>query len=129
MLHGISRYLVLFTHLLIKITDIARVNKKLVSNMVKCFGGRVYLSGIIKKGATLGSLIGIVHLVRTQNFPKNQHFLSPDKRTYVCVSGGKKCWFFGKFCMRTKWMITQWFCIRLLCHYVYSSNLILFLSL
>ena len=23
---------------------------------------------------------------------------------YVCVSGGKKCWFFGKFCVRTKWM-------------------------
>ena len=33
---------------------------------------------------------------------------------YVCVSGGKKCWFFGKFCKRTKWMIpnvvesTEW---------------------
>ena len=24
--------------------------------------------------------------------------------TYVCVSGGKKCQFFGKFCVRTKWM-------------------------
>ena len=23
----------------------------------------------------------------------------------VCVSGGKKCKFFGKFCVRTKWMI------------------------
>ena len=20
----------------------------------------------------------------------------------MCVSGGKKCWFFGKFCVRTK---------------------------
>ena len=24
---------------------------------------------------------------------------------FVYVSGGKKCWFFGKFCVRTKWMI------------------------
>ena len=30
-----------------------------------------------------------------------------EKRTCVCVcvSGGKKCQFFGKFCIRTKWMI------------------------
>ena len=34
---------------------------------------------------------GIIHLVRIQNFPKNQHFLLPDTHTYVCVSGGKKC--------------------------------------
>ena len=25
---------------------------------------------------------------------------------YVCVSGSKKCKIFGKFCVRTKWMIT-----------------------
>ena len=31
------------------------------------------------------------------NFLKNEHFLSPDTHTYVCVSGGKKCSFFGKF--------------------------------
>ena len=31
---------------------------------------------------------GIIHLVRTQNF--------------LSVSGGKKCYFFGKFCIRTK---------------------------
>ena len=35
---------------------------------------------------------GFIHLVRTQNFPKN--------------------WFFGKFCARTKWMIPK--VIRLL---------------
>ena len=23
---------------------------------------------------------------------------------YMCVSGGKKCKFFGKFCVRTTWM-------------------------
>ena len=28
------------------------------------------------------------------NFPKKQIFLTP---WYVCASGGKKCWFFGKF--------------------------------
>ena len=31
------------------------------------------------------------------NFPKNEHFLQPDTRTYVRVSGSKKCLFFGKF--------------------------------
>ena len=25
------------------------------------------------------------------NFPKNEHFLPPDKHMYVCVSGDKKC--------------------------------------
>ena len=32
----------------------------------------------------------------TPNFPKNEHFLVPDPHTYVCVSEGKKCSFFGK---------------------------------
>ena len=30
-------------------------------------------------------------------FPKNKHFLPPDTNTCVCVSGGKKCLFFGNF--------------------------------
>ena len=33
----------------------------------------------------------------TPNFPKNKHFLLPDTHTYVCISRGKKCSFFGKF--------------------------------
>ena len=33
----------------------------------------------------------------TPNFPKIEHFLPPDTHTYVYVSGGKKCSFFGKF--------------------------------
>ena len=33
---------------------------------------------------------GIIHLVRTQDFPGNRHFLSPDTHTYLYVSGGKK---------------------------------------
>ena len=35
----------------------------------------------------------------TPSFPKCKHFLSPDTHTYVCISGGKKCSFFGKFGM------------------------------
>ena len=31
-----------------------------------------------------------------QTFKKNEHFLPPDMHTYVCVSGSKKCSFFGK---------------------------------
>ena len=29
--------------------------------------------------------IGVIHSLRTQNFPKNWHFLPPDTHTYVCV--------------------------------------------
>ena len=32
-----------------------------------------------------------------QIFRKKKHFLTPDTHTYVCVSGGKKGLFFGKF--------------------------------
>ena len=32
--------------------------------------------------------LGVIHLVRTQNFPKNQRFLPPDTHTFVCVSRG-----------------------------------------
>ena len=31
------------------------------------------------------------------NFPKNDYFLPLDKHTYVCVLGGKKCLFIGRF--------------------------------
>ena len=41
-------------------------------------------------------LIEIIHLVGTQNFPKNC-FLPPDTHTYMGVSGGRKCKFFGNF--------------------------------
>ena len=42
---------------------------------------------------------GVSRKQSTPNFPKNEHFLPPDTHTYVCVSGGKKCSFFGKFGM------------------------------
>ena len=35
----------------------------------------------------------------TPNTPKNEHFLPPNTYAYVCVSGYKKCSFFGKFGM------------------------------
>ena len=40
---------------------------------------------------------GVSRKQSTPNFPKNKHFLPPDTHTYLCVSGGKKCSFFGKF--------------------------------
>ena len=49
----------------------------------------------------------IIHLVRAQNFSNNYHFLPPDTRTNMCLSGGKKYPFFGKFCVRTKWMLPK----------------------
>ena len=51
------------------------------------------------------SKYGIICLTRSQSFSKNQHFILPDTHTHVCVSGGKKCWFFQKLCERTEWMI------------------------
>ena len=30
-------------------------------------------------------LLGVIHLIHIQIFPKNWHFLTPDKHTYVCV--------------------------------------------
>ena len=36
-------------------------------------------------------VLGVINLVLMQKFPKKQHLLPPDTRTYVCVSGGKKC--------------------------------------
>ena len=34
---------------------------------------------------------GVIHLVSTQNFPKNSNFLTPDTHTHLSVSDGKKC--------------------------------------
>ena len=36
-----------------------------------------------------GKVYGIIHLVRSQNFPQNENFLPPDTLTYVCLSGRK----------------------------------------
>ena len=43
------------------------------------------------------SQYGVSKKQRTPSFPKNKQFLPHDAHTYVCVSGGKKCLFFGKF--------------------------------
>ena len=53
--------------------------------------------------------IWITHLVHTQIFLKNQHFLPLDTRTLVlglcAYQRGKECYFFGTFCLLSKWMI------------------------
>ena len=41
--------------------------------------------------------LGVSKKQSTPNVPKNKHFLPPDKHAYVCVSGSKKCSFYGKF--------------------------------
>ena len=40
--------------------------------------------------------MGVTRKRSTPNFPENEHFLPPDTHTHVCVSGVKKCLFFGK---------------------------------
>ena len=43
-----------------------------------------------------GKVYGIIHLVRSQNFPQNENFLPPDTLTYVRLSG-RKNFFFENF--------------------------------
>ena len=40
---------------------------------------------------------GVSRKQSTPDFPKNEYFLPPGTHMYVCVSGSKKCSFFGKF--------------------------------
>ena len=35
-------------------------------------------------------------------FSKTLAFFAPLIHTHVCISGGRKCWFFGKFCVCIK---------------------------
>ena len=43
------------------------------------------------------SLNASKNLMKVRKFPKSKHFLLPDTHMCVCLSGGKKCSFFGKF--------------------------------
>ena len=43
------------------------------------------------------SKTGVTREQRPSNFPENQYFLPPDTHTCVCISGGKKCFFFRQF--------------------------------
>ena len=54
-----------------------------------------YLVGIKAKERI--SKAGVTRKQNTSNFPKKDQFQLPDTLTYVCVSGTKKCSFFGKF--------------------------------
>ena len=49
-----------------------------------------------KWGKNVNLKTGISRKQSTPNFPKNEHFLLLDMHK-LCVSGGKKCSFFGKF--------------------------------
>ena len=51
------------------------------------------LSSVIRQRGV--SRNGCFKKTKQPNFPKNKHFLPP--YTYVCVSGGEKCFFFWKF--------------------------------
>ena len=41
----------------------------------------------------------------TQNFTRNQHFLTSGMQTYVFLFEGKRCYFSRKLCLCTKWVI------------------------
>ena len=58
----------------------------------KIFG--LLVGDIKQKGK---SQTGITRKRSAPNFPKNEHFVSPDTHRCVCISEGKKCSFFGKF--------------------------------
>ena len=40
---------------------------------------------------------GVIHLVRTQHFPKNYYFLPSDTHTYVCCQGVRNVTFSENF--------------------------------
>ena len=48
---------------------------------------------------------GIIHLVRTQYFPKNKYLLPPDTHTHVCVSGVRNVSFLEDF----TYVLNKWF--------------------
>ena len=50
----------------------------------------------LKHERSAAYFLEIIHLILTQDFPKNKHFLLPDTHTYVCTLGGNKFQFFGK---------------------------------
>ena len=65
-------------------------------NMKLGFFQSLLSSLISQKGESQSS---VSRKQRKPHFPKNEHFLPPDTHTYMCVSRGKKCSFFGKFGM------------------------------
>ena len=71
-------------------------NGTLTCKGVYCSNGSV-ISQIAGSKAKGNFKTGVSRKQSTPNFPKNEHLLPPDTHTYVCVSGGKKCWFSEKF--------------------------------
>ena len=54
-------------------------------------------------------MVGIVHLVRTENFPKDWRFLPPDTHTYVCVSEVRNVSFSENFA----YVVNEWSVLKL----------------
>lgn len=50
---------------------------------------------------------GVIHLVNLQKVFKKSNLLNPDTHTFMCISEDKKCYFFWKACIRTKWMTAK----------------------
>ena len=50
-----------------------------------------------QEGKSANLKTGVTRKQGTPNFRKNEHFLSLDTHTHLCVSEGKKCSFFGEF--------------------------------
>ena len=70
------------------------LNKSLTKNFIFCAVsiGHILLSDIcILNSKTESVPSETIHLVHSQNFPKNKHFLPPGTHPYLCVTGGNKC--------------------------------------
>ena len=68
----------------------------------------MYLSLTLINYLSIELMVGITHLAK---FSEKLHFLPPDMHMYMCVSGGKKCLFFGKFYVNTIKIIPKYhFC-------------------
>ena len=68
--------------------------------------------------------MGVSRKQSTPNFSKIEHFLLPDTYTYVCVSEGKKCLFFGKFGVLC-FLVTSVLKFALLPYYRRNENYVL----
>ena len=53
--------------------------------------GNILVSWILSMLSSLEKCLGFIYLVRTQNVPKNCHFLPPDTHTYVRSPWVKNC--------------------------------------
>ena len=64
--------------------------------LFKCTQTKAFYQKKVVQG-TVNLKKGVSRKQSTPNFRKNKHVWPPDTHTYLCVSGGNKCSFFGKF--------------------------------